>query len=141
MPGGLVGLLDDVAALAKLAAASIDDVGAAGRPSGKAAGASSSARSEPWADFGRVSRQADNYAPYARRRRAKTQVGTAFSPVYLVMSRSSVQIRPRAPKPSDQRKTVARRFGTPSHSARFASASALTVGSDRLHRVTSALTA
>ena len=29
MAGGLVGLLDDVAALAKLAAASIDDVGAA----------------------------------------------------------------------------------------------------------------
>jgi predicted DNA repair protein MutK len=39
MPGGLVGLLDDVAALAKLAAASIDDVGAAaGRASVKAAG-------------------------------------------------------------------------------------------------------
>jgi predicted DNA repair protein MutK len=37
--GGLVGLLDDVAALAKLAAASIDDVGAAaGRASAKAAG-------------------------------------------------------------------------------------------------------
>lgn len=37
--GGLVGLLDDIAALAKLAAASIDDVGlAAGRASGKAAG-------------------------------------------------------------------------------------------------------
>jgi predicted DNA repair protein MutK len=37
--GGLVGLLDDVAALAKLAAASIDDVGAAaGRASVKAAG-------------------------------------------------------------------------------------------------------
>jgi predicted DNA repair protein MutK len=37
--GGLVGLLDDVAALAKLAAASIDDVGAAaGRASMKAAG-------------------------------------------------------------------------------------------------------
>src|SRR5690606_29997940 len=37
--GGLVGLLDDVAALAKLAAASIDDVGAAaGRASLKAAG-------------------------------------------------------------------------------------------------------
>ena len=29
MAGGLVGLLDDVAALAKLAAASVDDVGAA----------------------------------------------------------------------------------------------------------------
>lgn len=39
MSGGLVGLLDDVAALAKLAAASIDDVGAAaGRASMKAAG-------------------------------------------------------------------------------------------------------
>ena len=39
MAGGLVGLLDDVAALAKLAAASIDDVGAAaGRASMKAAG-------------------------------------------------------------------------------------------------------
>ena len=39
MSGGLVGLLDDVAALAKLAAASIDDVGAAaGRASVKAAG-------------------------------------------------------------------------------------------------------
>ena len=39
MSGGLVGLLDDVAALAKLAAASIDDVGAAaGRASAKAAG-------------------------------------------------------------------------------------------------------
>ncbi|MCY7301253.1 MAG: DUF808 domain-containing protein, partial [Ilumatobacteraceae bacterium] len=39
MPGGLVGLLDDVAALAKLAAASIDDVGAAAaRASAKAAG-------------------------------------------------------------------------------------------------------
>ena len=39
MAGGLVGLLDDVAALAKLAAASIDDVGAAaGRASVKAAG-------------------------------------------------------------------------------------------------------
>ena len=39
MSGGLVGLLDDVAALAKLAAASIDDVGAAaGRASTKAAG-------------------------------------------------------------------------------------------------------
>jgi predicted DNA repair protein MutK len=37
--GGLVGLLDDVAALAKLAAASVDDVGvAAGRASVKAAG-------------------------------------------------------------------------------------------------------
>jgi uncharacterized protein len=37
--GGLVGLLDDVAAIAKLAAASIDDVGAAaGRASVKAAG-------------------------------------------------------------------------------------------------------
>ncbi len=39
MAGGLVGLLDDVASLAKLAAASIDDVGAAaGRASVKAAG-------------------------------------------------------------------------------------------------------
>jgi predicted DNA repair protein MutK len=39
MAGGLVGLLDDVAAIAKLAAASIDDVGAAaGRASVKAAG-------------------------------------------------------------------------------------------------------
>lgn len=39
MAGGLVGLLDDVAALAKLAAASIDDVGvAAGKASVKAAG-------------------------------------------------------------------------------------------------------
>ena len=39
MAGGLVGLLDDIAALAKLAAASIDDVGAAaGRASMKAAG-------------------------------------------------------------------------------------------------------
>ena len=39
MAGGLVGLLDDVAALAKLAASSIDDVGvAAGRASVKAAG-------------------------------------------------------------------------------------------------------
>jgi Protein of unknown function (DUF808) len=39
MAGGLVGLLDDIAALAKLAAASIDDVGmAAGRASAKAAG-------------------------------------------------------------------------------------------------------
>src|SRR3546814_5791847 len=39
MAGGLVGLLDDVAALAKLAAASFDDVGAAaGRASMKAAG-------------------------------------------------------------------------------------------------------
>ena len=39
MAGGLVGLLDDVAALAKLAAASIDDVGAAaGKASMKAAG-------------------------------------------------------------------------------------------------------
>jgi uncharacterized protein len=39
MAGGLVSLLDDVAALAKLAAASIDDVGtAAGRASVKAAG-------------------------------------------------------------------------------------------------------
>jgi len=37
--GGLVGLLDDVAAMAKLAAASVDDVGAAaGRASAKAAG-------------------------------------------------------------------------------------------------------
>ena len=39
MAGGLVGLLDDVAALAKLAAASVDDIGvAAGRASVKAAG-------------------------------------------------------------------------------------------------------
>ncbi len=39
MSGGLVGLLDDIAALAKLAAASIDDVGAAaGKASIKAAG-------------------------------------------------------------------------------------------------------
>jgi uncharacterized protein len=39
MAGGLFGLLDDVAALAKLAAASVDDVGvAAGRASMKAAG-------------------------------------------------------------------------------------------------------
>ncbi|WP_066801497.1 DUF808 domain-containing protein [Sphingomonas soli] len=39
MPGGLVALLDDVAALAKLAAASVDDVtAAAGRASAKAAG-------------------------------------------------------------------------------------------------------
>ena len=39
MAGGLVGLLDDIAALAKLAAASIDDVGAAaGKASMKAAG-------------------------------------------------------------------------------------------------------
>lgn len=39
MAGGLVGLLDDVAALAKLAAASLDDVGAAaGKASAKAAG-------------------------------------------------------------------------------------------------------
>lgn len=39
MAGGLVGLLDDVAALAKLAAASLDDVGAAaGRASVKTAG-------------------------------------------------------------------------------------------------------
>ena len=39
MAGGLVGLFDDVAALAKMAAASIDDVGAAaGRASMKAAG-------------------------------------------------------------------------------------------------------
>lgn len=39
MAAGLVGLLDDVAALAKLAAASIDDIGAAaGRASAKAAG-------------------------------------------------------------------------------------------------------
>ena len=39
MAGGLVGLLDDVAALAKLAAASIDDVGAASaKASAKAAG-------------------------------------------------------------------------------------------------------
>jgi uncharacterized protein len=39
MSGGLVGLLDDIASLAKLAAASVDDVGAAaGRASAKAAG-------------------------------------------------------------------------------------------------------
>jgi len=39
MAGGLVGLLDDIAALAKLAAASVDDVGlAAGKASAKAAG-------------------------------------------------------------------------------------------------------
>jgi predicted DNA repair protein MutK len=39
MAGGLVALLDDIAALAKLAAASLDDVGAAaGRASAKAAG-------------------------------------------------------------------------------------------------------
>ena len=39
MAGGLVALLDDVAAMAKLAAASVDDVGAAaGRASAKAAG-------------------------------------------------------------------------------------------------------
>ena len=39
MAGGLVGLLDDIAALAKLAAASIDDVGAAAaKASAKAAG-------------------------------------------------------------------------------------------------------
>ena len=39
MSGGLVGLFDDIAALAKLAAASVDDVGAAaGRASTKAAG-------------------------------------------------------------------------------------------------------
>lgn len=39
MAGGLAGLLDDVAALAKLAAASVDDIGAAaGRASMKAAG-------------------------------------------------------------------------------------------------------
>ncbi len=39
MAGGLVGLLDDVAALAKLAAASVDDIGvAAGKASMKAAG-------------------------------------------------------------------------------------------------------
>jgi predicted DNA repair protein MutK len=39
MAGGLVGLLDDVAALAKLAAASVDDIGAAAaKASAKAAG-------------------------------------------------------------------------------------------------------
>ncbi len=39
MSGGLVGLFDDIASLAKLAAASVDDVGAAaGRASAKAAG-------------------------------------------------------------------------------------------------------
>ena len=32
MPGGLAALLDDIAVLAKLAAASVDDVGAAGAP-------------------------------------------------------------------------------------------------------------
>ena len=38
MSGGLVGLLDDVAAMVKRAAASVDDVGAAaGRASAKAA--------------------------------------------------------------------------------------------------------
>src|SRR3546814_5289498 len=47
MAGGLVGLLDDVAALAKLAAASVDDVGvAAGRASVKAAGVVVDDRSE-----------------------------------------------------------------------------------------------
>ena len=39
MPGGLVALLDDVAAIAKVAAASVDDVGgAAGKAGAKAAG-------------------------------------------------------------------------------------------------------
>jgi hypothetical protein len=39
MPGGLIALLDDVAAIAKLAAASVDDVaGAAGKAGAKAAG-------------------------------------------------------------------------------------------------------
>src|SRR3954462_10241785 len=39
MSGGLFGLLDDVAALARLAAASVDDIGAAaGRATTKAAG-------------------------------------------------------------------------------------------------------
>ena len=39
MPSGLIALLDDVATIAKLAAASIDDVGlAAGKASTKAAG-------------------------------------------------------------------------------------------------------
>ncbi|MBC7310576.1 MAG: DUF808 family protein, partial [Tetrasphaera sp.] len=39
MSGGLAALLDDIAALAKLAAASVDDVSAAaGRASAKAAG-------------------------------------------------------------------------------------------------------
>ena len=39
MAGGLVGLLDDVAAIAKLAAASVDDVGvAAVKASAKSAG-------------------------------------------------------------------------------------------------------
>ena len=39
MAGGLVALFDDIAALAKIAAASVDDVGAAaGRASAKAAG-------------------------------------------------------------------------------------------------------
>ncbi|BBI48790.1 hypothetical protein HORIV_12110 [Vreelandella olivaria] len=36
--GGLIGLLDDIAALAKLSAASLDDVSAAGRATAKAAG-------------------------------------------------------------------------------------------------------
>jgi len=39
MPSGLIALLDDVATIAKLAAASVDDVGAAaGRAGAKAAG-------------------------------------------------------------------------------------------------------
>ena len=39
MPGGLVALLDDVSVIARIAAASIDDVGiAAGRAGSKAAG-------------------------------------------------------------------------------------------------------
>ena len=39
MPSGLIALLDDVAGIAKLAAASLDDVGAAaGKASTKAAG-------------------------------------------------------------------------------------------------------
>jgi predicted DNA repair protein MutK len=39
MPSGLIALLDDVAGIAKLAAASVDDVGAAaGKASTKAAG-------------------------------------------------------------------------------------------------------
>ena len=39
MIGGLIGLLDDIAALAKLSAASLDDVrAAAGRATAKAAG-------------------------------------------------------------------------------------------------------
>ena len=48
MAGGLVGLLDDVAALAKLAAASIDDVGvAAGMGVGARIGLRSPAADRP----------------------------------------------------------------------------------------------